>query len=31
MSTNAAEQKKVVLDFLHGENIHCDREIFPSA
>ena len=21
--------KKVVPDFRHGENIHCDREIFP--
>ena len=23
--------KKVVPDFQHGENIHCDREIFPLA
>ena len=22
--------KKVVPDFRHGENIHCDKEIFPT-
>ena len=23
--------KKVVPDFRHGENIHCDREAFPAT
>ena len=30
MSTNAVDKKKVVPDFRHGENIHCDRELLPS-
>ena len=30
LSTNAEEQKKVVKDFQHDENIHCEREIYYS-
>ena len=31
LSTNAVEQKKIVTDFWHGENIHCNREIFSPT